>query len=216
MNIEMENFTPKYLKIIFIFSSLFVALSVFSQDNSDYKSKSLYQTNEFGLGASGVYTEYPDFATRTGFGLNLHYCVHENVLLNWHLHFGRQYFSTSVWIPLGPLLFAASVTSGNLNRVSLSLLLLSALPDGISFPLRITDRFYITPSINPLNLDMFGKDPSFHRFYVNGNIGLGIHLKGKYFNIHPFGSVNLLYTQGGFHGFTGGLELELRLADLKK
>lgn len=216
MNIRIEKTILKSLKLYFLSFGLFVGISAFSQDDSDYTTKSLYQTEDFSLGFSGVYTDYPNFATRTGFGLNLHYCVHENVLLNWHLHFGRQYFSTSVWIPLGPLLFAASVTSGNLNRAALSLLLLSALPDGVSFPLRITDKFYITPSIHPLNLDMFGKDPAFKRFYVNGNVGLGIHIKGKFFNIHPFGTINLLYTTGGYHGFTGGLELELRLSDIKK
>jgi hypothetical protein len=182
----------------------------------DYLENGLYKVKEFSLGVSGMYLEYPDFAVRTGYGLTLRTAVHENVVLLWHLHFGKRYFSTSMWLPLGPLLFSASALNGNISREAWVLLLTSLLPDGVAFPLRLNDRVYITPSISPFWLDMYGKDPSYKRFYIGGNVGLGFHFKMKYFNIHPYGAAHLLYKQAPNVGFSGGIGIEFPLSNFRK
>lgn len=209
----------KHSLIFILFLSFAPLLKSQNSDGSylnDAYNLSLYEDNEFSLGVSGMYIEYPQFATRTGYGLTLSTAVHENVTLTWHLHFGKRYFSTSMWLPLGPLLMAASTLNGNINRSTLGLLLISLLPDGVSFPLRINDKLYITPSIAPFWLDMYGKDSGYNRFYIGGNIGLGLHFKMKYFNIHPFGAAHLLYKRAPNFGYSGGIGIEVPLRNLKK
>ena len=186
--------------------------------NDEYVSEtgSLIGWNEFYLGLSGNYVEYKNFAARTGYGINVGYSVHENVILNWHLHFGRSYFSTSLWIPIGPLLFVSSASTGYVNKSTLGLLLISVLPDGVSFPIRVNEKFYITPSISPFWLDIFGRDPGYKRFYVSGNIGLGVQIKLKHFIIHPYAAAHLLYKQTPNTGYSVGLGIELPMGDLGK
>jgi hypothetical protein len=198
--------------LFFLFSSCLLM----AQDSDEYYDKSLYEGNEFSIGVSGMYIEYPEFATRTGYGLTIKKSVNENVTLLWHLYFGQRYFSTSMWLPLGPLLFSASVLNGNINREAWVLLLTSLLPDGVGFPLRINDKLFITPSISPFWLDMYGKDPGYNRFYIGGNVGLGFHFKMKYFNIHPYGAAHLLYKSKPNFGYSGGIEIEFPLRNLRK
>jgi hypothetical protein len=176
----------------------------------------LYKESQFTIGLSGMYIEYPKFATRTGYGLTLSTSVSKNVALTWHLYFGQRYFSTSMWLPLGPLLFSASVLNGNINKSALGLLLISILPDGVSFPIRLNDKLYITPSIAPFWMDMYGRDVAYKRFYIGGNIGLGFHIKLKYFNIHPYVAGHLLYTAAPNTGYSGGIGIELPLGKLEK
>lgn len=204
------------MKSFLITLLIFITCVGSAQVTNDYPSEGLYEDNEFSLGVSGMCIEYPEFATRTGYGLTLSTSVHKNVALTWHLYFGKRYFSTSMWLPLGPLLFSASVLNGNINRNALALLLTSLIPDGVSFPLRINDKLYITPSIAPFWLDMFGKDASFKRFYIGGNIGLGLHFKMKYFNIHPYGAAHLLYKHAPNFGYSGGIGIELPLRNLRR
>lgn len=204
----------KKILLFILFLSIFTSGK--SQESSDYPNDGLYDDNEFSLGVSGMYIEYPEFATRTGYGLTLKTSVHKNVALTWHLHFGKRYFSTSMWLPLGPLLMAASTLNGNINRSTLGLLLISILPDGVSFPLRINDKLFITPSISPFWLDMYGKDSGYKRFYIGGNVGLGLHFKMKYFNIHPYGAAHLLYKAAPNFGYSGGIGIEVPLRNLRK
>lgn len=184
--------------------------------NDEYVSDEggLIGWNEFYLGISGNYVDYKNFAARTGYGINVGYSVHQNVILNWHLHFGRSYFSTSLWIPIGPLLFVSSASTGYVNKSTLGLLLISVLPDGVSFPIRVNDKIYITPSISPFWLDMFGRDPGYKRFYVSGNIGLGVQIKLKHFIIHPYAAGHLLYKSEPNTGYSVGLGIDLPLGDL--
>lgn len=205
-------------RVSLFFILLFSLTHTKAQDPNDYDYPmfGLYEANEFSIGISGMYLEYPNFAVRTGYGLTLRTAVHENVTLTWHLHFGKRYFSTSMWLPLGPLLFSASVLNGNINREAWVLLLTSLLPDGVAFPLRLNDRVYITPSISPFWLDMYGKDPGYNRFYIGGNVGLGFHFKMKYFNIHPYGAAHLLYKRAPNVGFSGGIGIEFPFSNFRK
>lgn len=181
--------------------------------NEGTKTDQLYSEDDGAIGVSSIYLNYDNFATRIGYGINFSKVVTDNVVFTWHLHFGNRFFSTSMWAPLGPLLFAASVgTTGNLDKYTLGLLLLSILPDGVTFPFRISDRFFIAPSISPFWLDMFGKDAAYKRFYISGNIGLNFYFKTDYFNIHPFAAVSLLYKKAPNFGYYGGIGIEIPLS----
>lgn len=205
----------KALKLLMV---LLLSLQVFevvaqNPDEEYTKSDQLYSEDDGAIGVSAIYLDYQNFATRIGYGINFSKVVTDNVVLTWHLHFGNRFFSTSMWAPLGPLLFAASVgTSGTLDKYTLGLLLLSILPDGITFPLRVSDRFFIAPSIAPFWLDMFGRDAAYKRFYISGNIGLNFYFKTQYFNIHPFGAVSLLYKKTPNLGYYGGIGIEIPLS----
>lgn len=205
----------KFTTYIIVFLLFLTSLESHSQTNYDEGTKSdqLYSEDDGAIGVSSIYLNYDNFATRIGYGINFSKVVADNVVFTWHLHFGNRFFSTSMWAPLGPLLFAASAsTTGNIDKYTLGLLLLSILPDGVTFPLRLSDRLFIAPSISPFWLDMFGKDPAYKRFYISGNIGLGFYIKTDYFNIHPFASISLLYKQAPNFGYFGGIGIEIPLS----
>lgn len=182
-------------------------------NNEGTKTDQLYSEDDGAIGVSSIYLNYDNFATRIGYGINFSKVLKDNVVLNWHLHFGNRFLSISMWAPLGPLLFTASAsTTGNIDKYTLGLLLLSILPDGVTFPFRISDRLFIAPSISPFWLDMFGKDAAYKRFYISGNIGLNFYIKTNYFNIHPFAAVSLLYKQAPNFGYFGGIGIEIPLS----
>ncbi len=205
----------KSLKILLFLILLFSFVGINAQPSTEenLKTDQLYSEDDGAIGLSSIYVDYKNFATRIGYGINFSKVLTDNVVLTWHLHFGNRFFSTSMWAPLGPLLFAASLgTGGNLDKYSLGLLLLSILPDGITFPFRVTNKFFIAPSIAPFWLDMFGKDAAYKRFYISGNIGLNFYFKTKYFNIHPFGAASLLYKKTPNFGYYGGIGIEIPLS----
>lgn len=204
----------RFTLLLFFFHWVTFAVA---QEDDFGKDDVLYSYDDGAIGLSSIYIDYKNFATRIGYGLTFSKPIHDNVVFTWHLHFGNRYFSTSMWAPLGPLLFAASAgTTGQIDKYTLSLLLLSILPDGIMFPFKITDKFFIAPSIAPFWLDMFGRDPLYKRFYISGNIGVNFIFKTNYFNIRPQASVHLLYKKTPNLGFSGVLGIELPLHNFKR
>lgn len=167
------------------------------------------------LSVQGGRLSLTDFSVRNATGINLDFTLGNNIGIHYNFTFGRKYFHAPL-APVGGGYVMGFLLDGDasLGGAFVVALILSVIPEGISYNIPFNQKTGISPYISPLQFDFIKQENqvSGTDAYAGGAMGLKLNLlAAEKIRISPFGEYKIHYNRNTHPGLYFGIDVGYRI-----